>query len=136
MSGLNRQDLEILRHYAEQGNRELYWNYLAQQRGNDGYGLLALGVVRNDNVPGQVANIYAQNRAREDGVNMSERQWQQFGVDLVRAESPTGDAAGRSPAIDERFPVRRENRARVSRVGPFSDGPEVSSPTCEGAHES
>ena len=59
MSGLNRQDIEILRSYAEDGNRELYWNYLAQKPGNDGYGLLALGVVRNDNVPGAVANSYA-----------------------------------------------------------------------------
>ncbi|TXH77391.1 MAG: hypothetical protein E6Q88_01360 [Lysobacteraceae bacterium] len=86
MSGLNPQDMEILRQYAQSGNRELYWNYLAQKEGNDGYGLLALGVVRNDNVPGAVANIYAQNRARADGVNMSERQWERFGADLMRAD--------------------------------------------------
>lgn len=113
MSGLNRQDLEILGHYAQQGNRELYWNYLAQQRGNDGYGLLALGVVRNDNVPGQVANIYAQNRAREDGVNMSERQWQQFGVDLVRADLAARERqmeAGR-PDLALNLPVRDVQRA-------------------------
>jgi hypothetical protein len=113
MSGLNRQDLEILGHYAEQGNRELYWNYLAQQRGNDGYGLLALGVVRNDNVPGQVANVYAQNRAREDGVNMSERQWQQFGVDLVRADLAARERqmeAGR-PDLALNLPVRDVQRA-------------------------
>ena len=30
MSRLNEQDLEILREYARKGNRELYWNYLAQ----------------------------------------------------------------------------------------------------------
>ena len=87
MSGLNGQDIEILRQYAEQGNRELYWNYLAQKPGNDGYGLLALGVVRNDNVPGQVANSYAQSYAREhNGVTMSERRWESFGDDLVRAD--------------------------------------------------
>ena len=44
MSGLNQKDLGILRTYANKGNRELYWNYLAQSNGNDGYGLLALGV--------------------------------------------------------------------------------------------
>jgi hypothetical protein len=83
----NREDLRILRHYAESGNRELYWNYLAQHPGNDGYGLLALGVVRNDNVPGQVANIYAQNYAKEhDGVSLDERGWQKFGVDLIRQD--------------------------------------------------
>ncbi len=44
MSGLNQNDLDILWAYADQGNRELYWNYLAQSNGNDGYGLVALGV--------------------------------------------------------------------------------------------
>ena len=63
VSGLNNKDVEILSFYAENGNRELYWNYLAQKPGNDGYGLLALGVVRNDNVPGQVADAYAQSAA-------------------------------------------------------------------------
>ncbi len=38
MSGLNRKDIEILRYYADAGNRELYWNYLAQKDGADGYG--------------------------------------------------------------------------------------------------
>jgi hypothetical protein len=100
MSGLDRQDIEILRHYAQNGNRELYWNYLARHAGNDGYGLLALGVVRNDNVPGQVANVYAQNYAREhDGVRMSERQWQGFGVDLVRE-----DLAARERMLDANRP--------------------------------
>jgi len=50
MSGLTQQDITILREYADKGNRELYWNYLAQKDGADGYGLLALGVVRNDNL--------------------------------------------------------------------------------------
>lgn len=86
MSGMNQQDMEILSHYARAGNRELYWNYLAQHSGNDGYGLLALGVVRNDNAPGQVANLYADNRARSDGRNLSERDWENFGVDLVRKD--------------------------------------------------
>lgn len=86
MSGMNQQDMEILSHYARAGNRELYWNYLAQHTGNDGYGLLALGVVRNDNAPGQVANLYADNRARSDGRNLSERDWENFGVDLIRRD--------------------------------------------------
>lgn len=47
MSGLNQKNIEILQQYASKGNRELYWNYLAQKEGSDGYGLLALGVVRN-----------------------------------------------------------------------------------------
>ncbi|MFC3716327.1 XVIPCD domain-containing protein [Luteimonas soli] len=76
--------MRILGWYAEQGNRELYWNYLAQHVGSDGYGLLALGVVRNDNMPGAVANNFAQNHARRhDDRVLTEREWEQFGQDLL-----------------------------------------------------
>src|SRR3546814_4021377 len=64
MARLDQRDMAILHHYVEEQNRELYWNYLAQHEGNDGYGLLALGVVRNDSMPGAVANNFAQNHAR------------------------------------------------------------------------
>ena len=37
MEGLNAKDIEILRFYAENDNRELYFNYLAHNAGNDGY---------------------------------------------------------------------------------------------------
>lgn len=91
MSGLNENDIAILRRYADSGNRELYWNYLAQKEGGDGYGLLALGVVRNDNLPGQVANAYAQSQAstqhdrdpRLDSRVLSEREWDSFGQTLL-----------------------------------------------------
>src|SRR3546814_16310170 len=64
MARLDQRDMAILHHYVEEQNRELYWNYLAQHEGNDGYGLLALGVVRNDSMPGAVANNFAQTHAR------------------------------------------------------------------------
>lgn len=64
MSGLTQHDIRILTSYASAGNRELYWNYISQLPGADGYGTLALGVVRNDSLPGQVANSYAQDYAR------------------------------------------------------------------------
>ncbi|WP_115559370.1 XVIPCD domain-containing protein [Xanthomonas dyei] len=86
MPGLTQDDLRILSAYAREENRELYWNYLAHKEGNDGYGLLALGVVRNDNAPGATANIFADNRARDGDVRMSERQWNQFGVELMRRD--------------------------------------------------
>lgn len=86
MEGLNAKDIDILRFYAEAGNRELYFNYLAHKAGNDGYPLLALGVVRNDNAPGATANVFADNQARADGVAMGERGWHGFGVDLMRAD--------------------------------------------------
>lgn len=94
MSGLNQKDIDILRAYADQGNRELYWNYLAQKPGNDGYGLLALGVVRNDNLPGQVANAYAQLEAsdqhdRNPGLRnrvLTEREWEAFGQTLLKED--------------------------------------------------
>lgn len=85
--GLDQADLDILRSYTEQRNRELYWNYLAQLPGNDGYGKLALGVVRNDNMPGATANAYARNYAREhNGKTLSEREWDNFGVDLINED--------------------------------------------------
>lgn len=94
MNGLNKKDIEILRHYADTGNRELYWNYLAQKEGADGYGLLALGVVRNDNLPGQVANAYAQSQARSqhdrnprfENRTLSEREWEAFGRTLLHRD--------------------------------------------------
>ncbi len=84
MAGLDQKDIDILRHYADEENRELYWNYLAHKQGNDGYGVLALGVVRNDNAPGATANVFADSQARRDGVHMGERQWNSFGVDLMK----------------------------------------------------
>lgn len=94
MAGLSRKDLNILSDYASQGNRELYWNYLAQKDGADGYGLLALGVVRNDNLPGQVANAYAQSQARTQNERdagltsriLTERQWDEFGQTLLERD--------------------------------------------------
>src|ERR1700744_5676955 len=87
MSGLTEKDMDILHTYAMNNNRERYWNYLAQHAGGDGYGLLALGVVRNDNMPGAVANIYAQNHARENnGIVLSELGWESFGQDLIRQD--------------------------------------------------
>ncbi|NIJ67657.1 XVIPCD domain-containing protein [Xanthomonas sp. 60] len=91
MSGLTEKDVKVLLHYADTGNRELYWNYLAQLPGADGYGLLALGVVRNDSLPGRVANNYAQDYASHQSErgkhlpdrHMSERQWDEFGSTLL-----------------------------------------------------
>lgn len=83
MAGLNQADIDILKFYSEQNNRELYFNYLAQKEGSDGYGLLALGVVRNDNGPGATANIFANSQALRDGVKYGERDWQLFGVELM-----------------------------------------------------
>jgi hypothetical protein len=87
LPGLTENDMKVLRHYAEHRNRELYWNYLAELPGNDGYGRLALGVVRHDNMPGATANLYAQNYAREhNGKVLSEREWDNFGVDLIQKD--------------------------------------------------
>lgn len=85
-AGLDANDLKILETYALDGNRELYFNYLAQKQGNDGYGLLALGVVRNDNAPGATANTFADRQARADNVHFNEKEWQVFGVDLMQRD--------------------------------------------------
>ncbi|WP_024889792.1 XVIPCD domain-containing protein [Luteimonas huabeiensis] len=96
MAGLTERDRAILGEYADKGNRELYWNYLAQTPGNDGYGLLALGVVRNDNMPGATANAYAQGYAQvqqtrhgsefADRDQVSEREWDRFGQRLIKED--------------------------------------------------
>lgn len=99
MSGLTEQDFTILSHYAREGNRELYWNYLAQKEGSDGYGLLALGVVRSDSMPGATANHFADNRARADGRALDERDWERFGEDLIRR-----DLALRAARMDRNRP--------------------------------
>ncbi|WP_051943401.1 MULTISPECIES: hypothetical protein [Luteibacter] len=85
MTGLTEKNLDVLSGYAAAGNRELYWNYLAELPGNDGYGRLALGVVRNDNMPGATANAYAQHYAQQHGGRvLSEREWDDFGVKLIQ----------------------------------------------------
>lgn len=99
MPGLTQQDIIVLSAYAEGKNRELYFNYLAQKEGNDGYGMLALGVVRNDNAPGATANHFAQNQSVRDGIEYSERDWQAFGVELME-----NDLALRQAKFDERRP--------------------------------
>lgn len=87
MSGLTQNDIKVLDFYARQGNRVLYWNYLAHKEGVDGYPALAMSVVRNDNIPGSVANHYAANIAKEvNGKSLTERQWEAVGVDLMRID--------------------------------------------------
>lgn len=94
MGELTPKDLEILKEYADSGNRERYWSYLAHKEHSDGYGLLALGVVRNDNLPGQVANAYAQSQARDQhdrnpalqNRNLTEREWEAFGQTLLHRD--------------------------------------------------
>lgn len=84
---LTASDMKVLGYYAVRGNRELYWNFLAQHAGSDGYGLLALGVVRNDNAPGATANAFAAETAgRVDRRMLSEREWNAFGVDLMQRD--------------------------------------------------
>ncbi len=107
MAGLSQVDLNILTAYASAGNRELYFNYLAQKEGNDGYGLLALGVVRNDNGPGATANCFAQDQARKNGANYDERDWQSFGVELMNNDLAMRQAqfAAKRPDLALNLPV-------------------------------
>src|SRR3546814_14358242 len=84
MARLDQRDMAILHHYVEEQNRELYWNYLAQHEGNDGYGLLELGVVRKDSMPGAVDNKLAQNHARShDNSVLSDTDWEELGQDVI-----------------------------------------------------
>ena len=99
MAGLNQRDIRILEDYAKNGNRMLYWNYLAHQPGSDGYGLLALRVVRNDNMPGAIANAFAQAHARTHiHRTLSEREWEGFGQSLIHK-----DLARRKYYLEEEY---------------------------------
>lgn len=53
---LTQLDLDILKSYADKGDRPRYWSYLAVK--GDPYAALALGVVLNNTPPGQVANNF------------------------------------------------------------------------------
>ncbi|MEQ7853825.1 hypothetical protein ABQW53_21600, partial [Xanthomonas hortorum pv. hederae] len=68
----------------------------------------SLGVVRNDNAPGATANIFADNRARDGGIRMSEREWNQFGVDLMRhdLDERRGQLDAGRPDLALNLPVR------------------------------
>lgn len=35
-AGLTSEDIKVLEYYAREGNRELYFNFLARKDGNDG----------------------------------------------------------------------------------------------------
>lgn len=61
---LTKEDPTILEHYAKESNREISFYYMAQTEGSDGYGLPALGVVRNDKVPGAIANSLAARQVQ------------------------------------------------------------------------
>ncbi len=70
MTELNRNDMNVLSYYADKGDRVRYWNYLAQRPGADGYGRLALSVVRNDETPGALANHFAERSPRRSNTQI------------------------------------------------------------------
>jgi hypothetical protein len=96
MAQLEDKDIKILDYYADKGMRERYWNYInyveKRELGQnyEGYGLLALSVVRNDAMPGKIANNYAQNYVAEHPLNgkslLGERQWERVGIDLMKED--------------------------------------------------
>ncbi|MDQ7997678.1 MAG: hypothetical protein AAGC76_17700 [Luteibacter sp.] len=131
MNGLNNKDMEILQAYAEAGNRERYWNYLANHAGADGYGLLALGVVRNDNMPGAVANSYAQSYAKDhDHLVLDERGWEAFGRDLVRNDFQRRalHMAQNEPQLALNLPVADIQDAHAQSFGKASIGADAWTP--------
>ncbi len=108
MAGFTKHDLEMLRYYASTDNRELYFNYLAQMEGNDGYGTLALGVVRNDNAPGATANHFAIAQGGEKALHLGERGWQKVGEDLIEQDFilREGHFNNQRPDLALNLPVR------------------------------
>ncbi|KRG55204.1 hypothetical protein ABB25_12950 [Stenotrophomonas koreensis] len=96
MKGLTEKDLQILQHYAAEGNRVLYFNYLAALEGVDKYPAMALGVGNNDSLAGQIANRHVagfvarqqseHGSQHPDRTDMTERDWEQFGIELIRQD--------------------------------------------------
>jgi hypothetical protein len=96
MNALTQQNLEILEYYATKGNRALYFNYMASLEGVDNYPAMGLGVVNNDSLAGQIANRHAAGFVTRqqsehgsqypDRASMTERDWEQFGIGLIRRD--------------------------------------------------
>jgi len=127
MADFAKHDLEMLRYYVGTDNRELYFNYLAQMEGNDGYGTLALGVVRNDNAPGATANHFAQAQGGEKALHLGERGWQKVGEDLIEQDfilreghfnNQRPDLALNLPVRDVQLPMTEPLRSTTSRTKP------------------
>ncbi|KAF1003438.1 MAG: hypothetical protein GAK28_04724 [Luteibacter sp.] len=130
--GLSDKDIQILQQYAREKNRELYWNYLAQLPSNDGYSLLALGVVRNDNMPGATANSYAKNYAMEHSdIVMSEHQWDQFGARLMQHDLEKRLAWAASADYSEfslNLPARQVMKVHDETFGDYNIDPNAWTP--------
>jgi len=73
--------INILSGYAENGDCEHYWTYLAILGVK--YAQLALAVVRNDSLSGMIANGYARLRAKELGVTMLLQDWNALAKALI-----------------------------------------------------
>jgi len=69
---LTAEDFALLSQYSTNGDRTAYYGLLAA-KGYD-YGRLALGVVQNDILSGQVGNAYAALVAQENGVALTAAQ--------------------------------------------------------------
>ncbi len=87
MAGLNEQDMKALMRYAYAGNRRMYFNFPAKKEGNDGYGQLASGVVRNVDAPAATAGSFTGRQARVDAVITNSSNAPPFPA--ARVERPT-----------------------------------------------
>lgn len=82
---LTQLDLDILKKYADQGDRKHYWSYLAEK--GDPYAALALGVVLNNTPPGQVANnfFWSSYQPNSQAV-VDEKELNRIGVVLMEQD--------------------------------------------------
>lgn len=70
---LTQAEMNILQGFASSGDRAGYYTFLANK--GDGYALMALGVVNNDSIAGQVANAYARSVTSQFDPAMTDAQW-------------------------------------------------------------
>jgi hypothetical protein len=81
---LSQADILVLKSYADAKDAVSYYEFLIE-KGYD-YGHLALGVVEGNTLAGAAARLYAETVAADDGITLSESEWQAITNELMLAD--------------------------------------------------
>lgn len=81
---LSQADILLLKSYADAKDAVSYYELLIE-KGYD-YGHLALGVVEGNTLAGVAARLYAETVAVDDGITLSESEWQAITNELMQAD--------------------------------------------------
>ncbi len=81
---LTNRQFQLLQNYMEAGDRVAYYTLLMEN--GDAYAELALSVVQNEGSAGVLANMYAKLVAADAGINLTNAEWKQVSLDLMKAD--------------------------------------------------